>query len=206
MLDKSINRKNTLIFILLSFFLIQCANQLPPSGGEVDRIPPEIEEVYPADGTTNYDEDYFEIDFSEYVDKRSVREAVFISPFIEGALNFDWTGTSVEVSFPEGLRKDLTYTITIGTDVVDRNNNNRMLQSFSFSFSTGDKIDRKMISGKIFGKVKEGIFLYAYTLGDETDTLLTRKPDYVSQSGQNGIYTLSGLASVSYTHLTLPTN
>ncbi len=198
MLQKPINKKNTLIFILLSFFLIQCANQLPPSGGEVDKIPPEIEEVYPADGTTNYDEDYFEIDFSEYVDKRSVREAVFISPYIEGVLDFDWTGTSVEVSFPEGLKKDVTYTITIGTDVVDRNNNNRMLQSYSFSFSTGDKIDRKMISGKIFGKKKEGIFLYAYKLGNENDTLLIRKPDYVSQSGQNGNYTLNGLASGNY--------
>ena len=208
MLQNLVNKKNTAIFpsstrlvfvcILLSFFLLQCANQLPPSGGDVDRIPPEIEEVYPAGGTTNYDEDYFEIDFSEYVDKRSVREAVFISPFIEGALDFDWTGTSVEVSFPEGLRKDITYTITIGTDVVDRNNNNRMLQSYSFSFSTGDKIDRKMVSGKVFGKNKEGIFLYAYKIGIDTDTLLTHKPDYVSQSGQNGNYTLNGLAAGSY--------
>ncbi len=208
MLQNLVNKKNTAIFpsstklafggILLSFFLLQCANQLPPSGGDVDRIPPEIEEVYPADGTTNYDEDYFEIDFSEYVDKRSVREAVFISPFIEGALDFDWTGTSVEVSFPEVLRKDITYTITIGTDVVDRNNNNRMLQSYSFSFSTGDKIDRKMVSGKVFGKNKEGIFLYAYKIGIDTDTMLTRKPDYVSQSGQNGNYTLNGLAAGSY--------
>jgi hypothetical protein len=73
-----------------------------------------------------------------------------------------------------------------------------MLQSYSFSFSTGDKIDRKMISGKIYGKEKEGIFLYAYKLEDKKDTLLTRKPDYVSQSGQNGNYTLSGLASGNY--------
>ena len=185
-------------FFLLSFILFSCANQLPPTGGEVDRIPPEIIEVYPADGTINFDEDYFEIEFSEYVDKRSVREAVFISPFIEGALDFNWTGTSVEVSFPEGLKKDVTYTVTIGSDVVDRNNKNRMLQSFSFSFSTGDKIDRKMIAGKVFGKEKTGIFLYAYKLTDESDTLLTRKPDYVSQSGQNGNYTLKGLSSGNF--------
>ena len=195
---KQANYYTIFFFILLSFILLKCANQLPPTGGDVDRIPPEIEEVYPADGTTNYDEDYFEIDFSEYVDKRSVREAVFISPFIEGALDFSWTGTSVEVSFPEGLKEDVTYTITIGTDVVDRNNNNRMLQSYSFSFSTGDRIDRKIISGKIFGKEKEGIFLYAYKVSKEADTLLISKPDYVSQSGKNGSYTLNGLASGIY--------
>ena len=135
MLRRQINKKNTLIFLLLSFILIKCANQLPPTGGEVDKIPPEIEEVFPADGTINFKEDYFEIEFSEYVDKRSVTDAIFISPFIEGSMEFSWTGTTLEVIFPEDLKEDVTYTITIGTDVVDLNNKNRMAQSFTFSFS-----------------------------------------------------------------------
>ena len=49
-------------YYLLSFFLplvllfiAGCANQLPPGGGDVDRIPPEIIYSYPEDGTTNYD-------------------------------------------------------------------------------------------------------------------------------------------------------
>jgi hypothetical protein len=184
--------------IILFIFVAGCANQLPPTGGDADRIPPEIVEVFPLDGTTNFDEDYFEIEFSEYVDKRSVREAIFISPFIEGALEFDWSGTSVEVTFPEGLKEDLTYTITVGTDVVDRNNSNRMVQSFSFSFSTGDKIDRNIISGTVYGKTREGIYLYAYKLINGTDTLLFNKPNYVSQSGVNGSYILNGLASGTY--------
>ena len=143
---KLLVRKNTLIFLLLSLvFLIKCANQLPPTGGDVDRIPPEIDEVFPADGTINFEKDYFEIDFSEYVDKRSVRDAIFISPFIEGTLEFSWTGKTLEVVFPEKLKKDVTYTITIGTDVVDLNNKNRMAESYTFSFSTGDKIDKKII-------------------------------------------------------------
>ena len=79
MLQKRINRKITLIFVLLSFILIiKCANQLPPSGGEVDKIPPKIEEVYPADGTVNFKDNYFELNFSEYVDKRSVRDAILL--------------------------------------------------------------------------------------------------------------------------------
>lgn len=143
------------------FGIIKCANQLPPPGGEPDRIPPTIVEVYPPDGTINFDDNYFEIEFSEYVDKRSVTEAIFISPFIEGSLDYSWTGTSLEVTFPEKLKDNVTYTITIGTDVVDLNNKNRMAQAFTFSFSKGDKIDRKNISGKVYGKKKEGIFIYA---------------------------------------------
>ena len=77
--------------ILLSFiFLLRCANQLPPSGGDVDKIPPRIIEVYPPDGTINYSENFFELDFSEYVDKRSVRDAIFISPFFNLLTDFKY--------------------------------------------------------------------------------------------------------------------
>ena len=180
------------------FGIIKCANQLPPPGGEPDRIPPKIVEVYPIDGTTMFKDNSFEIEFSEYVDKRSVTEAIFISPFIEGSLDYSWTGTSLEVTFPEKLKDNVTYTITIGTDVVDLNNKNRMAQAFTFSFSTGDKIDRKTISGKVYGKKKEGIFIYAYKLNDGIDTLLKKKPDYVSQTGVDGSFNLRGLSEGTY--------
>ena len=199
MLRRQINIKNTLIFVLSSFiFLIKCANQLSPSGGDVDTIPPKIVEVNPTDGTTNYDKDYFKLDFSEYVDKRSVADAIFISPFIEGSLELSWTGTTLEAVFPEELKKDVTYTITIGTDVVDLNNKNRMAESFTFSFSTGNKIDKKIISGKVYGKEKEGIFIYAYKLVGTTDSLLKNKPDYVSQTGVGGNFSLRGLGEGNY--------
>ena len=185
-------------FILSTIYLLRCANQLPPGGGEPDKIPPKIVKVFPADGTINYEEDYFEIEFSEYVDKRSVKEAIFISPFIEGTLDYSWSGTSLEVTFPGELKKNVTYTITIGTDVVDLNNKNRMAESFTFSFSTGNKIDKKIISGKVYGKEKEGIFIFAYKLSEKSDSLLNHKPDYVSQTGIDGKYNLKGLGEGNY--------
>jgi len=195
---KITKQKINFILLLFSFILVRCANQLPPPGGDPDKIPPKIVEVYPADGTIKYDENYFEIEFSEYVEKRSVTEAIFISPFIEGVLEYNWTGTTLEVIFPDKLREDVTYTITIGTDVVDLNNKNRMAQAYTFSFSTGTKIDRKIISGKVYGKEREGIFIYAYKLGEGADTLLNRKPDYASQTGIDGNFSLQGLGSGNY--------
>jgi len=171
---------------------------LPPGGGEVDTIPPEIVEVYPDPGTVMFEEDYFEIEFSEYVDKRSVKEAIFISPYVEEGLDYEWTGTSLTATFKKDLAEDKTYTITIGTDVVDHNNKNRMVQSYSFSFSTGEKIDTKSISGKVYDKEPEGILIFAYKLDGGIDTLLNRKPDYISQSGSDGSFSLKGLSSAVY--------
>src|SRR3972149_1510587 len=190
--------KQQIIQVLSLLLINACANQLPPGGGEVDKIPPEVVEVYPPNGTTNYDDNYFEMEFSEYVDKRSFKDALFISPFIEGRLEHSWTGTSVTVEFIEGLKEDVTYTISVGTDVVDINNHNRMSNAYTFSFSTGNVIDRRTISGKVYSEEPEGVLIFAYKLKNDSDSLLKRKPDYVSQTGSDGNFHLKGLGESDY--------
>ncbi|MEJ5262174.1 MAG: Ig-like domain-containing protein [Ignavibacterium sp.] len=184
--------------VLILFLFISCANQLPPSGGDVDTTPPEIIYSFPEDGTINFKENYFEVEFSEYVDKRSFREAIFISPAIEGEMEVDWTGRTATVSFPKGLKPNLTYVVNIGTDVVDLNNRNRMASAFTLTFSTGNEIDRRKISGKVFNKDADGTLIFAYMMKDDTSNYLLSKPDYLSQVGKDGSFVLSGLASSKY--------
>lgn len=187
-----------LIYLFSLLFITNCANQLPPGGGEVDKIPPDIISTYPENETINFHDDYIEIEFSEYVDKRTFKDALFISPALNEQPEISWTGTSVEIYFPAGLKDSVTYVVTIGTDVVDVNNKNRMANSFSFSFSTGDKIDRRTISGKVYGKEKEGSLIFAYKIKDDTTKYLIKKPDYISQTGKEGDYRLKGLAESAY--------
>lgn len=189
----------TKIFIMVSAILLSdCANQLPPGGGEIDKIPPKIVEVYPQDGTIDFKDDYFELGFSEYVEKRSVKEAIFISPAIDGDLELDWSGKYVRVYFPGELKQNVTYVVTIGTDVADYNNRNQMAEAMSFTFSTGHEIDRRFITGKIFDKKPQGIMLFGYLMKVETPNPLIKKPDYISQTGSDGKYKLAGLAAGSY--------
>lgn len=188
---------NIFLSVLISF-LIGCANQLPPGGGEIDLMPPAIVSSFPVNGTTNFSENYFELEFSEYVDKRSFKDAIFISPAIEGEMDISWSGKSVEVEFPKGFKKDITYVVNIGTDVVDLNNKNRMAQSFSFSFSTGDHIDRRKISGNVYGQEIDGTMIFAYKKSDDTTNYLASKPDYLSQVGKDGSFVLNGLAESIY--------
>ncbi|MCX8106561.1 MAG: Ig-like domain-containing protein [Ignavibacterium album] len=187
-----------ILAMLFAMILFGCANQLPPGGGEVDTIPPEIIETYPKDGTVNYKENYFEFTFSEYVDKRSFREAIFISPAVDGEMEVDWTGKTVTVSFPKGFKPNLTYVVNIGTDVVDLNNRNRMASSFNLTFSTGYEIDRRKISGKVFNKDAEGTLIFGYIMNDDTTNYLLSKPMYISQIGKDGKFQLNGLAAAKY--------
>ena len=202
---KNIFNTKNLLLLLAAFLFSTCANQLPPGGGEVDKIPPEIVEIYPTNEMTNYNEDYFEIGFSEYVDKRSAQDAIFISPAIEGDKDYDWSGKYLRVYFPK-LRENTTYVITIGTDVVDYNNKNRMSQAYNFTFSTGNEIDRRVITGKVYDAKSEDVMLFAYRIdpalrdkiNDTTGNPLKHKPDYISQAGKNGDYKLMGLAAGTY--------
>ncbi len=192
--------KQKLIILVLSFslFAIHCASQIPPSGGDVDLIPPKITKVFPLNGTTNYQKNYFELTFSEYVDKRTVKDAIFISPSIEGNLELEWSGKSVKVKFPESLKEDITYNITIGTDVADYNNKNRMAEAFNFTFSTGNKIDNGIIEGNVYSSNPSDVMMFAFKTNSDTINPSLRKPDYISQAGKDGKYKLIGLAEGNY--------
>ena len=151
-------------FVLFSIGLLLsgCANQLPPGGGEIDRIPPSVVETYPENGTTEFHDEYIEFTFSEYVDKRTVKDALFISPAVDGDLELDWSGKSVRVYFPNPLKDSVTYVVTLGTDVVDYNNKNRMAESYTLTFSTGPEIDRRIISGRVYDEKPSGTMIFAY--------------------------------------------
>jgi len=178
--------------------LTGCANQLPPPGGPVDLVPPKILKVYPESGTTNFKDDYIEFNFSKYIDKQTLNSSLFISPAIEGNLDFDWTGTTVRITFPKKLKKNITYVVTIGTDLEDYNNHNKMSEAYNITFSTGDKIDKGEITGKVVDNKPDGVMIYAYIAGDSVINPMERKPDYISQTGVDGNYKLLGLAPASY--------
>ena len=189
---------NILLTTLLILSAAGCANQMSPPGGEVDTVPPQIIEVVPADRTVNFAGNSFELTFSEYVERRSVQENIFISPKPAGELLFSWSGRSLEVAFSDSLKKNTTYSVTVGANVIDINNNNKMSEPFSFSFSTGAVIDTCTISGKVYEPDPAGVLIFAYKDKGDTLDISKTQPDYISQVGKNGQYLLSGLGKGEY--------
>lgn len=190
-------RNNTLYLVLIPFILIMagCAGQVYPSGGPVDTDPPYVVKTEPGNGTLNFSAGEIVFQFSEYVDKRSVEEAVFISPAIKN-VEFDWSGKEVAISWTDSLRKNTTYVINLGTDVRDINNQNRMKEAYTLAFSTGDNIAKGSIAGRVFdagGVSAAGMMIFAYVLdGINPDTLnpANHSPDFITQTGTDGSFEL----------------
>lgn len=186
------------ISLLISIlFIAKCANQQPPPGGPKDSEPPQIIGIYPENGTLNFSDDSFEIEFSEYVEKLSLPDALFISPEIEN-LEYDWTGTSVEITFDDTLEENTTYTVSIGSNVKDLNNQNPMEKAVNISFSTGDKIDIGSISGRVYDNDLTGTMIFAYQKIDSFANPLLKKAKNITQVGENGEYQLLGLKNGEY--------
>jgi hypothetical protein len=73
-----------------------------------------------------------------------------------------------------------------------------MASTFTLTFSTGNEIDKRKISGKVFDKDADGALIFAYMMKDDTTNYLLSKPDFLSQVGKDGNFVLSGLASSKY--------
>lgn len=192
-------RHSACLFVA-GLILMSCAGQRSPDGGPVDTEPPDIVSTKPPNYTTRFNSNSITIEFSKYVDHRTVEGAVFISPSL-GTLEFDWSGRDLEIRFSGKLRRSTTYVVTVGTDAADLNNHNKMARAYSLAFSTGDDIDHGGIAGRVFPRRDAdsplGVMVFAYRLnGLNPDTLnpTITKPDYVTQTGKNGDFALQHLS------------
>jgi hypothetical protein len=194
-----------ILILVIGFVLSNCAGQFAPSGGPVDTIPPRIINSEPAPGATHFLGNRVLLKFSEYIDQRSLQDAVFISPNL-GNLEYEWSGTEVEIKFSRQLRDNTTYVLSVGTDVRDYRNGNKMKESYSLAFSTGGVIDSCVLSGRVFDDRPSGLSLFAYNLENKNpDTLDPKKtqPDYVTQTAENGFFNMPFLSFGKYRIFTI---
>lgn len=196
--------KNTaqILLITIFFFLTNCAHQGMPPGGPVDKQPPQIlvDNLVPPSGSTRVAADIqVEILFNETVDRQSVEDAFFMSPYPKGGVEFKWKSKKLILKFPQGLEEDRTYVVTIGTDTKDLRQN-KMKSSFTLAFATGDSIDQGIVRGflKNTGSVS-GTQIWAYSLiKNENPNPQSIEADYITQCDEDGNYTMPYLAIQPY--------
>ena len=193
--------KHILIF-LFSIFFFTCANQGFPPGGPVDKTPPLIRSTFPAMDSTNVPLNAkIEFEFSETIDRNSVENVIFITPYPGENVAYKWRGNRLQIKVPGGLLPDRTYVITIGAGARDRRSN-AMKESFSLAFSTGAELDKGGIGGNVYAEGETSVLgtqIWAYDLQTtpEPDPV-TVNPIYVTQVSENGAYKLQYLALSAY--------
>ena len=103
---------------MITILFSHCAKEGFPPGGPEDRTPPEVIRTIPAVGQTQVDrETTVQIWLSEGIQSSSALNSVFITPYPGDAVEISCRGSKITVKFPQPLRSNLTYVITLGTGI-----------------------------------------------------------------------------------------
>lgn len=186
---------------ILVYFIgqLSCAARGRPGGGPKDTTPPVIVETDPKPDSTGLENlNEILIVFSERMNTGSVESSIFVSPPLE--YDIDWSGMDeLTIELKDSLRKNQTYVMTIGSGAMDIQKN-RLEDSFQFAFSTGEKLDRGEIYGRVYKtNAKDVYYIYAYKKVNPDSLNPTMvKADFLSQPGPDGSFRLKYLPDSEY--------
>ena len=147
------NRKYHFHFIFFMLigaicFIYGCAAMKSPEGGPRDTTPPKVLKMTPENLTTNFKANKIIIEFDEYIKLTNEFKEFSISPELEKIPELKAKLKRLEISLPDTLEKNTTYTLNFGKSIVDLNEGNA-LKNFSYAFSTGPTLDSLSISGTV---------------------------------------------------------
>jgi len=136
------------LFIMLIALSIQCASIQQPTGGPKDSIPPKILLENPPNFSKNFTEKKIVITFDEYIKLANQQKEFSVTPDMGSNPEFKVKKKNLEITLPDSLEKNTTYSIYFGKGLVDYNAGNALV-NYAYVFATGDKIDSLSISGNV---------------------------------------------------------
>ena len=186
------------LLLALSVLLISdCAKVSAPPGGPIDKTGPKIDSTAPPNGSSGIPRDgAISLRFSESTDRKSVEDAIFISPPFSEKVKYKWKNNILTIIPPDLLADSTTYVINIGSEISDLRQN-KMDNSYVLAFSTGRYLDSGNISGTVFQGDKPlagvAVALFDFPTPDDSTVFDSINPLYVTQSGKSGEYELDYL-------------
>ncbi|MCP4580624.1 MAG: hypothetical protein GY839_03345 [candidate division Zixibacteria bacterium] len=192
--------RNSYSLLLVSILIIiACAKVQAPTGGPEDKSQPGIISVKPQTNSVNVPLDTeLEVIFSKNMNKAVTEKAVFISPLFFDYPEFSWSGKKLKIKLPEKLKPNTTHVLTIGAAAQD-NRGNKLGQTISSSFSTGETISMGSVFGKVLSTDTRKLNIWAYRLeSGRLDTFWMELPDFVTQPDSFGEFRFEYLSHGDY--------
>lgn len=192
--------RRTMVFFGLALFsaalLTGCASTGSPTGGPKDETPPKLIGSVPRENALGYDKKRIEISFDELITLKSPSEKVIVSPPQKMAPVAKGVGNKVVVVLADSLLPSTTYTIDFTDAIVDFNEGNKF-GDYSFSFSTGDRVDSMRISGNVVDASNlnplTGIIIGSHS--SSVDSCFRKQAfERITKSTKGGRFSLKGLS------------
>ena len=185
---------------LLLAMIVSCARMGQPDGGWYDDTPPRVVHTDPADKGTGVKSKKVTITFDEFIKLEDATSKVVISPPQIEPADIKASGKKIVVELKDSLMDNTTYTIDF-SDAISDNNESNPMGNYTYSFSTGERIDTFEVSGNVLDATNlepiKGILVGLYD--DLSDTVFARKPFIrVSRTDSRGRFVIRGIAPGTY--------
>ena len=188
------------LFFISCFLLSSCARMGSPDGGWYDEEPPRILRCTPADRATGVTSQKINIYFDEYIKVADVSQNVIVSPPQLEVPDIKAAGKKIVITLNDTLKPHTTYTIDF-SDAISDNNEDNPLGNYTYSFSTGERIDTFEVSGYVLDASNlepvKSILVGLYD--DLADSAFRTKPLLrVARTDGSGHFVVKGVAPGKY--------
>ena len=207
-LRKRLMTMRTLMKMLCIAFLIShfsllissCARMGSPDGGWYDDDPPRVLYSIPAEQATNVTAKKMTIYFDEFIKLADPSQNVIVSPPQLEMPEIKAAGKKIVIELQDTLKDNTTYTIDF-SDAITDNNEDNPLGNYTYTFSTGEKIDTFEVSGYVLDASNlepvKGISVGLYD--DLADSAFRTKPLLrIARTDGSGRFCIRGVAPGEY--------
>ncbi len=171
-----------------------------PDGGWYDDDPPRVVGATPADQAVKVNSKRVTILFDEYIKLADATQNVIVSPPQLEMPEIKASGKKIVVDLKDSLKENTTYTIDF-SDAISDNNENNPMGNYTFTFSTGERIDTFEVAGIVLDASNlepvKGIQVGLYD--DLADSAFRTKPLLrVARTDGTGRFVIKGVAPGEY--------
>lgn len=190
-----------LLYIVLGLCVVaSCARMGSPDGGWYDDDPPRVLYATPAEQATNVTSKKIAIYFDEYIKLADPTQNVIVSPPQLETPEIKAAGKKIVVELKDSLIPNTTYTIDF-SDAISDNNEDNPMGNYTYTFSTGEKIDTFEVAGYVLNAENlepvKGISVGLYD--DLSDSVFRTKPLMrISRTDGKGHFVIKGVAPGEY--------
>lgn len=190
----------TASFVTLGILATGCGQQVAPTGGPRDSLPPKLIAAIPEYGALEFKGNKITLLFDEYVTLENPFEKLIYSPTPKSNPTAESKLKTITFKIKDTLEENTTYRIDFGNALKDLNENN-VLEDFSFTFSTGKYIDSAFLTGKVFiaqdGKTDSTLIVMLHRNMDDS-AVAKEKPRYYSPLKGDGSFYFGNLKPGKY--------
>jgi Bacterial Ig-like domain len=160
-----------------------------PAGGPKDSLPPQLTKTNPFNNTVNFSGNKISFTFDEFVEVQNLQENLVVSPNPKVAPVIDAKLKTLTIKLKDTLEENTTYFINFGNAIRDINEGN-ILKNFTYTFSTGKKIDSLTLKGSVIiaetGTADSTLIVLLYKSLDDSAVAKERPRYYTRTDGKGG--------------------